>query len=73
MQDSCPAKFQQIRGFDLGVRETKNQKKNTNVNFNYGMCGQFTGAVRILNQEVNNLLGSNPKYESVYWFFFTDG
>ncbi len=42
------------------------------MNFNYGKCGQFEGAIRILNQEVNNLLAST-NYNSVYWFFFTDG
>jgi hypothetical protein len=45
---------------------------NTNVNFNYGKCGQFQGAVRILNKEVNDLLAST-NYNSVHWFFFTDG
>ena len=42
------------------------------MDFNYGMCGQFTGAIRILNQEINNLLANN-NYESVHWYFFTDG
>jgi hypothetical protein len=43
-----------------------------NVNINYGPCGQFTGAVRILNKEVNDLLKTKD-YKDVYWFFFTDG
>ena len=42
------------------------------MNFNYGNCGQFQGAVRILNKEVNDLLAST-NYNSVHWFFFTDG
>ena len=44
----------------------------TGKNFDYGKCGQFQGAVRILNQEVNSLLASS-NYNSVHWFFFTDG
>ena len=43
-----------------------------NGNIDYGPYGQFTGAVRILNQEVNSLLKTND-YNDVYWFFFTDG
>jgi hypothetical protein len=44
----------------------------TNTKHNYGVCGQFAGAVKILNKEVNELLASN-NYERVHWFFFTDG
>jgi hypothetical protein len=45
---------------------------NTNVNFNYGNCNQFQGANRYYNREVNDLLAST-NYNSVNWFFFTDG
>ena len=44
----------------------------SNPNFNYGKCGQFQGAIRILNKEVNDLL-ARENYTSVHWFFFTDG
>ena len=50
---------------------TYNEIRN-NTKHNYGNCGQFAGAVKILIEEVNKLLGKD-NYESVHWFFFTDG
>ena len=40
------------RSYDLLSDEIKNNTKH-----NYGYCGQFAGAVKILNEEVNKLLG----------------
>ncbi len=40
---------------------------------NYGESGQFTGALRILNQEVETLLKDDPSYKRIYWFMFSDG
>ncbi len=42
-------------------------------NLNYGRCGQYTGTLRILNQEVNMILEKDSGYKNVYWFMFTDG
>ena len=57
----------------VGCQSDKEIANKQSASFNYGECGQFSGAIRILNQEVNKLLDEDSGYKHVYWFMFTDG
>ena len=55
----------------VGCQSDKEIANKQSASFNYGECGQFSGAIRILNQEVNKLLDEDSGYKHVYWFMLS--